>query len=79
MMQERWAKPELPRHEQFLTSGMPEASDPSSRHSQQLGLGDADAASASSSAIAVLVLLMHTCSGNMGWRSVVIIGLLLLS
>ena len=34
-MHERWAKPELPRHEQFLTSGMPDASGPSPRHSQQ--------------------------------------------
>jgi len=35
MIQERWAKPELPRHEQFRTSGMPDASGPSPRHSQQ--------------------------------------------
>ena len=34
-MHERWAKPELPRHEQFLTSGMPDASGPSPRQSQQ--------------------------------------------
>eukprot|EP00986_Skeletonema_menzelii_P013884 scaffold8581_cov78-Skeletonema_menzelii.AAC.1 len=36
-MQERWTKPELPRprHEQFLTSGMPVASGPSPRQSQQ--------------------------------------------
>ena len=26
----------MPRQEQFLTSGLPDASDPSSRHSQQL-------------------------------------------
>ena len=35
MMHERWAKPELPRQEQFLTSGMADASGPSPRQSQQ--------------------------------------------
>ena len=34
IIQERWAKPEDPRHEQFRTSGAPESSGPSSRHSQ---------------------------------------------
>ncbi len=35
MMHAAWAKPELPRHEQSLTRGIPDASGPSSRQSQQ--------------------------------------------
>ena len=40
MIHEVWAKPELPRHEQSLTRGIPDASGPSSRQSQQHAADD---------------------------------------
>ena len=69
MIHERWAKPELPRHEQFLTNGIPDASGPSPRQSQQ---HRGDAAVSSETAVIIVMLLMPTG----WWWSVILVELL---
>eukprot|EP00986_Skeletonema_menzelii_P001480 scaffold390_cov149-Skeletonema_menzelii.AAC.7 len=57
MMHEMCAKPELPRQEQFRTSGLPKVSCPSSRQSQHDGW--------SSGACAVVMVMVDVA----GWLS----------
>lgn len=54
IMHERWAKPEVPLHEQSRTRSSPDSFDPSSRHSQQHGASSGWPAAAALSVVDIL-------------------------